>query len=236
VLEDRKPVGLIGEVVLGIVEGLHRNEALVRERLLKLELTAGLRQLILGLVEIAKVRIVRVDQRELLAAHVVELLLDLGLLLERRQLELGIREDGEELSLRHLGAILDELLLDLAAFDRVEINGDQGRHPRTDGEKVLEDALLRGADRQPVLSHRHRIGAWSEQPEDEQEQEDRRSAARDEDPLVDPLANDDTVHRAAADSFRAARLAQLDQAHCPAPNSCCPDADADWSLLRLAPS
>ena len=150
-------------------------------------------------------------KRELLAAHVVELLLDLGLLFQRRELQLGVREDGEQLSLDDLGAVLDQLLLDLPALDRVEIDGDERGDSGTKGKEVLEYTPLDRRDRQPVACNRRRIAPWREQPEDEDDQQERRRAAGNQDPRVDALALDDAVHRAAADGLRARRAAQLDE-------------------------
>ena len=63
-------------------------------------------------------------QRELLAAHRVDLLDDLGLAGEHVELEVGIGEDREQLALLDHGAVLDQDLLDPAALDRVEEDGD----------------------------------------------------------------------------------------------------------------
>ena len=108
--QDLEPLGLVGEVVAGVVERLHRDKAAVGERLVQIILAPRLGEVGLGLVEVAQVGIARLGQRELLAAHVVELLLDLGLLLERRQLQLGVRKHGQQLACGHLRAILDQLL------------------------------------------------------------------------------------------------------------------------------
>ena len=69
------------------------------ERLVQVILPARLGEVGLGLVEVAQVGVAGLRQRQLLAAHVVELLLDLGLLLERRQLQLGVGQDREQLAL-----------------------------------------------------------------------------------------------------------------------------------------
>ena len=119
------------------------DEAAVGERLLQVVLAARLGEIGLGLIEVAQVGVAGLGQRQLLAAHVVELLLDLGLLRERRELELGVGENREQLALRDLRAVLDQLLLDPAALDRVEIDGDQRRHPRAQRQEIVERARLR---------------------------------------------------------------------------------------------
>ena len=65
------------------------------EGLLQVVKPAGLGEVRLRLIEVAQVGVARLGQRQLLAAHVVQLLLDLGLLLERRQLQFGIGKDRQ---------------------------------------------------------------------------------------------------------------------------------------------
>src|SRR5690348_521306 len=233
-LEDRETIGLVGEIVLRVVEGLHRDEALLGKRLLKVVLPPRLGEIVLGLVQVAKVRVVGVDERQLLAPHVVELLLDLRLFLERGELQFGVREDGEKLALRNLRAVLDQLLLDLSPLDRIEIDGEERGHARTHWQEVVEGARLRFRDRQAVLSDGHRIRARCKQPEDQYEQEHRRNGAADHDSAVEALADDDPVHGAAADGVRLAGLAQLDKAHCPPPNSFCPETDEARRAIALS--
>ena len=173
-----EPLLLVIEVVLGVVEGLRRHEAPLGQRLLQLILPARLGEVGLGLVEVAQVGVAGLGQRQLLAAHVVELLLDLGLLLERRELQFGIRQDRQQLALRDLRAVLDQLLLDAAALDRVEIDGDQRRHPRPQREEILE----RAATATVAMVSRSRLtdiesDARREQPEDEDQQQERAAAA-----------------------------------------------------------
>ena len=100
-LQDLKPLLLIVEVVLGIVERLRRRRSPCRRaaccksywrRILARSVSAWLR---------SRKLVLRVCvERQFLAAHIVELLLDLGLLLERRELQLGIGQDREQLALR----------------------------------------------------------------------------------------------------------------------------------------
>ena len=175
------------------------------------------------------------SQRELLAAHVVELLLDLGLLFQRRELELGVRQDGEQLSLDDLGAVLDQLLLDLPALDRVEIDGDERGDSGTKRKEVLEYTPLDRSDRQPVACDRHRIAPRREQPEDE---DDQQSAATP--PAIRILGSMRlrSMTRSIAPPLTASerrRAAQLDETHCPPPNSFCPETDGKRCPLALAP-
>ena len=142
-------------------------------------------------------------QRQLLAAHVVELLLDLGLAGERRQLQVGVGQDGEQLALADHGAVLDQHLLDPAALDRVEIDGDERRRP---ARAAAGNRRTCPASTVEMVS-RSRLTVWEsgarrEQPEQQDQQQGRAGAAADQDALVDPLALDDAVHRAAADGAR----------------------------------
>ncbi len=225
-LQDLEPLHLVGEVVLGVVEHLLRNEAALGERLVQLILAPRLGEIGLGLVEVAQVRVAGLRQCELLAAHVVELLLDLGLLLEGRKLQLGVRKHREQLTLSNLGAVLDQLPFDPPALNRVEIDGHERSDSGTKRKEVLEHAALDRRDRQPIGADRLGIRAGSEQPEGQDEKECRRRSSGDQDALVDAPALDHAVHRTAAHGVRAVlRLAQLDQAHCPPPARECPETD-----------
>ena len=117
--QDREPLLLVIEIVLRVVEDLHRHEAALGERLLQLIEPSRLGEIGLRLVQVAKVVVASLSQRQLLAAHVVELLFDLGLLLQRGKLQLGVRQNRQHLPLRHVRAILNQLLVDPPAFDRV---------------------------------------------------------------------------------------------------------------------
>ena len=129
--EDLEPLLLVLEIVLRIVERLHRHEAMFRQRLLQLILPARLRKVRFGLIEVAQVGIASLRQRKFLAAHVVQLLLDLGLFLECRQLKFGVRKHGEELALRHMRAVFDKFLIDASTFNSIKIDGDQRRDAGT---------------------------------------------------------------------------------------------------------
>ena len=145
---------------------LARDEALVGQRPLQFVLPLRLGEVGFGLVEVAHVGAAGLLQRQFLAAHVVELLLDLGLARERRQLQVGVGQDGEQLALDDAGAVLDQHLLDPAALDRVEIDGDQRRDPRAQRQEVLEHAVLRPRQWSAGLGvDRLRIRARREQPE-----------------------------------------------------------------------
>ncbi len=174
---------------------------------MKLILPPGLGEVGLGLVEVAQVGVAGLRQRELLAAHVVELLLDLGLLLEGRQLKLGIGENGQHLALGDVSAVLDQLLIDPPAFDRIEIDGDKRRNPRPQRQEIVERAGL-ARPRSPA----GRAAPPSKSARGANSQNSRisnRAAAAssaDQDSPVDPLAHDDAVHRAAADGVRTGRV------------------------------
>ena len=95
----------------------------------------------LGLDQRALVAEPGLGQRQLLAAHRVDLLGDLGLAGEHVELEVGIGEDGEQLALLDHRAVLDQDALDPAALDRVEEDGDDGLDPRAQRQEIVEPAL-----------------------------------------------------------------------------------------------
>ena len=161
------------------------DEALVGQRLVEVVLPLRLGEVGLGLVQVAHVGAAGLLQRQFLAAHVVQLLLDLGLAGERRELQIGVGQDRQQLALGDAGAVLDRHLLDPAALDRVEIDGDERRDPGTQGQEVLEDAVLDRRDAEAVAVDRLRPGARREQPEEEDQQQGRAGAAADQDALVD---------------------------------------------------
>ena len=66
---------------------------------------------------------------------------DLGLAGEHVELQLGIGEHGEQLALLDHGAVLDQHLLDPAALDRVEEDGERGLDPRAQRQEIVEPAL-----------------------------------------------------------------------------------------------
>src|SRR4030095_13801678 len=73
---------------------------------------------------------------------------------------------------------------------------------------------------------RLRAGARREQPEENDEQQGRPAGAANQEALVDALLFDDAVHVAATDGLAFARsLAEFHDAHCPPPDSSCPEMD-----------
>ena len=125
---------------------------------------------------------------------------------------------------RHLGAVLDQLLVDPPALDRVEIDGDQRRNARAKRKEVVERARLDGRDGQTVaatdIESSAARTARTAGPAQAAPPRRRRSGF-----AVDALAHDDLIHRPAADGVGAVRLAQLHEAHCPPPVSDCPETD-----------
>ena len=110
--------------IAGIGESLARHEALGGERLFTLILPLGALEREIGFKHRAIVRRARLGERQFLAAHRIELLRHLGLSRKHRELELCVREHCKQLPPLHGSAVFDQHLLDTAAFDRVEIDGD----------------------------------------------------------------------------------------------------------------
>jgi hypothetical protein len=167
-LERGKVALAIAIIGLGVGELLGGDEAAPASGLFALILAARLVEREIGLEHRALVGEPGLGERQLLAAHIVDLLLDFGLARERRELELGVGEQGDRLALRDGRAVLDEHLLDPAALDRVDIDGEQRRDARAqrneiveraardrrDGDMVGADGLARSRRREPPEQQR----------------------------------------------------------------------------------
>ncbi len=134
----------LGEIfVAAVVEHLGGHEALLHQRLLHLVLAPRLVGGELGVDDGALVADAGLGERQLLAAHRVDLARHVRLAGEQVEREVRVGEDREQLALLDDGAVLDHHLLDPAALDRVEIDGDERLDPRPQRQEVVERALRR---------------------------------------------------------------------------------------------
>src|SRR5207302_137410 len=166
----------------------------LRQGLEEIVLATRLGEVSLRLVKVAQVCVAGLSQRQLLAAHIVELLLHLRLLLQGRKLQLRVGQYRQGLTLGDLGSVLDQFLVDPPPFDCIEIDGEKGRDFPAQRQEVVERPRLRSTDRYPVTGNRHGIGLRSEKPEQNDQDEYRTGRAADQQPFVDALALDDLVH------------------------------------------
>ena len=91
--EDRRPALLVIEVVGGVAEHLAGDEALLGQRLAARHTAAApWRGRVSASIRARSLAQPGLRQRQFLAAHIVQLLLDLGLARERRQLQVGVRQ------------------------------------------------------------------------------------------------------------------------------------------------
>jgi hypothetical protein len=152
-------------------------------------------------------------QSQLLAAHRVDLLGDLGLAGEQVQLQVRVGQQCEQLALLDHGAVLDQHLLDPPALDRVEEDRDQGRHPRPQRHEVVEPSLADGRDCQPLGGDALAVRGRGEIIEGKDRDQQQRGADRDLGPLRKAAFGDLAVHGAAARRTRAVVRLHPDHAH-----------------------
>ena len=149
-------IGLIGVAAVG--EGAARDEAALGERALHLILAARGLGGEIGLDPRALVGEADLVQRELLAAHRIDLLGDLGLAGEHVELEVGIGQHREQLAAAGPWRRPRPGPLDPAALDRVEEDGERGLDPGAQRQEIVEPALAHGRDGEPATPARS--GCW----------------------------------------------------------------------------
>ena len=200
---EREPPLRVLVLVADLLELLLGDHAAVEELAAALVLAAEARDVVLELGELlAEVQLVLVE-REAGVADVVDLLGELGLVAERLQRELVVREPEQRLPGGDDGALLDELLLDLPADDGVEVDRAEREDVARDGDVLLKRPALDGRDREPVgFDVEPPPAALSEEgPRDEPDEED--DADDERDPLRRPrLLLDAPVHAFAAAGAR----------------------------------